>query len=226
MKSIINCSSFMIKKYLKSGILPLVILMPFLALASINVIKNYVEDLVNQYIGLIVVILSLIAPVSLMFLSSMTILTEKEDGIKTTLTITLGGNIFYVLSKIGAIAILSLLIDLIVLNNYLSLIENIIISFSAINTSIALSLITVSFSNNRMEGMAITKLSGLIVIVALVPYFADKNIWWVVSIFTPFWLSLSLINNNLYFLFISLALSYIWVFVVYCIYENKSNNNN
>ena len=45
---------------------------------------------------------------------------------------------------------------------------------------------TVSFSNNIMEGMAITKLSGLIVIVAVVPYFADKNIWWIVTIFPLF----------------------------------------
>ncbi|MGN0839197.1 MAG: hypothetical protein ACI4NB_00020 [Candidatus Ornithospirochaeta sp.] len=101
-------------------------------------------------------------------------------------TIVLGGKEVYVLSRLGIMAILSFTLNTIALSRYCSLSVILLISVFSVITGAAISLMTVSFSQNRMKGMAITKLSGLIVISSFVPFFADKNIWWTVSFIPPF----------------------------------------
>ena len=92
-------------------------------------------------------------------------------------TIVLGGKEVYVLSRFGIMAILSFTLNTIALSRYCSLSVILLISVSSVITGAAISLMTVSFSQNRMKGMAITKLSGLIVISSFVPFFVVKNIW-------------------------------------------------
>ena len=92
----------------------------------------------------------------------------------------------------------------------------ILISVSSVITGAAISLM--SYSQNRMKGMAITKLSGLIVISFFVPFFADKNIWWIVSFLPPFWLVVGVMEERLYMLLISCILSLICLELLYSVY--------
>ena len=92
-------------------------------------------------------------------------------------TIVLGEKEVYVLSRLGIMAILSFNLNTIALSRYCSWVFYLLISVFSVITGAAISLMTVSFPQNRMKGMAITKLSGLIVISYSVPFFADKNIW-------------------------------------------------
>ena len=95
----------------------------------------------------------------------------------------------------------------------------ILISVSSVITGAAISLMTVSFSQNRMKGMAITKLSGLIVISSFVPFFADKNIWWTVSFIPPFWLGVGIKAGRICLIFISCIISIIWLGMMYSVYS-------
>ena len=90
-------------------------------------------------------------------------------------TIVLGEKEVYVLSRLGIMAILSFNLNTIALSRYCSWVFYLLISVFSVITGAAISLM--SYSQNRMKGMAITKLSGLIVISYSVPFFADKNIW-------------------------------------------------
>lgn len=127
-------------------------------------------------------------------------------------TIVLGGKEVYVLSRLGIMAILSFTLNTIALSRYCSLSVILLISVSSVITGAAISLMTVSFSQNRMKGMAITKLSGLIVISSFVPFFADKNIWWTVSFIPPFWLGVGIKAGRIYvsFLYHVLFLLFGW----------------
>ena len=127
-------------------------------------------------------------------------------------TIVLGGKEVYVLSRLGIMAILSFNLNTIALSRYCSLSVILLISVSSVITGAAISLMTVSFSQNRMKGMAITKLSGLIVISSFVPFFADKNIWWTVSFIPPFWLGVGIKAGRIYvsFLYHVLFLLFGW----------------
>ena len=138
-------------------------------------------------------------------------------------TIVLGGKEVYVLSRLGIMAILSFTLNTIALSRYCSLSVILLISVSSVITGAAISLMTVSFSQNRMKGMAITKLSGLIVISFFVPFFADKNIWWIVSFLPPFWLVVGVMEERLYMLLISCILSLICLELLYSVYLKKES---
>lgn len=138
-------------------------------------------------------------------------------------TIVLGGKEVYVLSRFGIMAILSFTLNTIALSRYCSLSVILLISVSSVITGAAISLMTVSFSQNRMKGMAITKLSGLIVISFFVPFFADKNIWWIVSFLPPFWLVVGVMEERLYMLLISCILSLIFLELLYSVYLKKES---
>ena len=133
-------------------------------------------------------------------------------------TIVLGEKEVYVLSRLGIMAILSFNLNTIALSRYCSWVFYLLISVFSVITGAAISLMTVSFSQNRMKGMAITKLSGLIVISYSVPFFADKNIWWIVSFLPPFWLVVGVMEERLYMLLISCILSLIWLGLMYSVY--------
>ena len=120
-------------------------------------------------------------------------------------------------------AILSFTLNTIALSRYCSLSVILLISVSSVITGAAISLMTVSFSQNRMKGMAITKLSGLIVISFFVPFFADKNIWWIVSFLPPFWLVVGVMEERLYMLLISCILSLICLELLYSVYLKKES---
>ena len=134
-------------------------------------------------------------------------------------TIVLGGKEVYVLSRLGIMAILSFNLNTIALSRYCSLSVILLISVSSVITGAAISLMTVSFSQNRMKGMAITKLSGLIVISSFVPFFADKNIWWTVSFIPPFWLGVGIKAGRICLIFISCIISIIWLGMMYSVYS-------
>ena len=138
-------------------------------------------------------------------------------------TIVLGEKEVYVLSRLGIMAILSFNLNTIALSRYCSWVFYLLISVFSVITGAAISLMTVSFSQNRMKGMAITKLSGLIVISFFVPFFADKNIWWIVSFLPPFWLVVGVMEERLYMLLISCILSLICLELLYSVYLKKES---
>ena len=134
-------------------------------------------------------------------------------------TIVLGEKEVYVLSRLGIMAILSFNLNTIALSRYCSWVFYLLISVFSVITGAAISLMTVSFSQNRMKGMVITKLSGLIVISSFVPFFADKNIWWTVSFIPPFWLGVGIKAGRICLIFISCIISIIWLGMMYSVYS-------
>ncbi|MGN1164396.1 MAG: hypothetical protein ACI4S4_06305 [Candidatus Ornithospirochaeta sp.] len=206
-----KCALFIEKRHFRSGILPLVLLMPFAASLAFDTASRYFGASISPYSSLFVSILPLVSPVSLFFLSSMAMLTEKEDNVSPLLVLALGGRQYYMLSRTVLPSLIAFLSDIIVLWRYTTALENVLLSLTSLSLGLAICLATSTIASNRMEGMAITKLSGLVVLSSAVPYFSEKKIWWTVCALPTFWIGEGMMEGKASHLFIGFLLSILWL---------------
>lgn len=168
---------------------------------------------------------AILTPFLFCFASSMVILTESDENISGYLAVTPVGKKGYLFSRFGFPAVISFFASMVLLS-LLSLTAwafslMLAICFLASISSIAVSLLVVTFSHNRVEGMAVSKLSGIMMFGLLVPFFIFSEIQYLFSVLPSFWIAkLCLTRNYLYFI-PALLTSFLWIRVLYRQFERK-----
>lgn len=76
---------------------------------------------------------------------------------------------------------------------------------------IMISLLVLTFSSNKLEGMAVTKLSSLMIFGAAVPFFVKDNIQYAASLLPSFWIGKTIYGNAPLYMLPGFALSAIWI---------------
>ena len=76
---------------------------------------------------------------------------------------------------------------------------------------IIISLLILTFSSNKLEGMAVTKLSTLMILGAVIPFFVKHNIQYVVSPLPSFWIGKAILENMLIYMLPAFVLSAVWI---------------
>jgi fluoroquinolone transport system permease protein len=77
--------------------------------------------------------------------------------------------------------------------------------------SVGMCLMIISFSHNRVEGMAIGKLTGLVMMGLPVPFFIHSNVQYVFSVLPSFWIAKISVDKNLFFAVPAIMLSMVWI---------------
>ena len=111
----------------------------------------------------------------LCFIAAMVVLEEHDDHIDRYLLITGLGRSGYFISRMILPAILALVMTVILLPMFglikWSVVDILLLSLTGSLQGIVIALLIVTISSNKLEGMAVTKLSSLMMFGAVVPFF-------------------------------------------------------
>ena len=88
------------------------------------------------------------------------------------------------------------------------------LALTGILQGIIIALLIVALSSNKLEGMAITKLSALMILGAVAPYFVPKPLCYCLSILPSFWIGKAILENVLSWMMMAVLVAGIWILVL------------
>jgi fluoroquinolone transport system permease protein len=181
--------------------------------------------ILELYYVLFDLLLSLMTPLMLCFSGAMVILEELDDGTAKYLLVTPLGKTGYLFSRTGAITVVSLIYNVIVM--FIFSISNItwynIIISAILNAviSIIVAMLVISFAKNKVEGMALIKLSGFMILGFIAAFFIKSPIGYIAGILPSFWIGKLVTDNNMMCILPNIAVSFIWIILLYDKFSNK-----
>ncbi len=202
---------------------------PLLAACFFRFAIPYIERLLCGYFGkasilagyylLFDMFLSLITPYMFCFASAMVMLTEYDENMTNYIAVTPIGKSGYLISRLAfpvaisflASVVIMLLFTLTVWSFYMIIITCLL----TCALSIAVSLFIFIFSHNRVEGMAMAKLSGLIMLGLPMPFFITSNVQYLFSILPSFWIAKLCIDRYYLFLLPAILITALWVYILF-----------
>lgn len=183
------------------------------------------SSVISPYYELIDLLLTMLAPTIFCFVSAMIVLEETDEKTGAYLFITPLGKIGYLIARFGIPLAFAFVITLIILPVFkltpLSFGEMFLLSFSGALQGLLVALLIVTLSSNKLEGMAISKLSSTIIFAAVVPYVLTSNVQFVVSPLPSFWIGKAICDNSLLYMLPAIALSALWIFILLRRYLKK-----
>lgn len=235
MKPLLYSFGMFIRQISKDSMLLVVLIAPILAAFffrfGIPIIERlltaYLQEtaILSSYYLLFDLFLSMLTPYMFCFASAMVMLTEYDENMTSYLAVTPIGKKGYILSRLVFPAAISFLGSVLLLL-YFSLTEwsmtmIVLICLLTSLASIAVALLVFSVSHNRVEGMAMSKLSGLMMMGLPVPFFLLSSVQYLFAVLPSFWIAkLSLEQNLLYFI-LAILTSLIWIWLLYRKFEIK-----
>jgi len=228
MKPLIHSLTMFIRQILRDNMLWVVCLAPLFTGLLFRFGIPYVESVLCEYFNiesilfkyylLFDIVLCFITSYMFCFVSSMVMLTERDENMARYIAVTPVGKKGYVISRLIFQAIISIPISIILIYffsltkwNYLILLET---SLMMAILSVAIALFIFVFSNNRVEGMAMAKMSGIISVGLFIPFFMMSNKQYFFSFLPSFWISKLSIEGRSFYIFPGLVVSAIWIWLL------------
>ena len=161
-------------------------------------------------------LLSIMAPVLLCFAFAMITLEEIDDKVSRYFSITPLGKAGYLFTRLVVPAIISAVIAFIVflLFSLEKLPTRMMIGLALLGSvqAIIVSLMIITLSGNKLEGMAVTKLSALTLLGIPVPFFIDSYYQFAVGFLPSFWVAKAVQNEAVLYFPIALVVALIWYY--------------
>lgn len=172
----------------------------------------------SPYYGLFDIFFASIVPAMYCFVAAMIILEEHDDHIDRYLYVTGVGRNGYLVSRIVIPAIFAFVVTAALLPVFgltaLSGAEIFFLSLAGTLQGIIIALLIVTVSSNKLEGMAVTKLSSLVMLGAVVPYFVPGTFGFCLSFLPSFWMGKAILENNLVDMLPSCLVAGGWILIL------------
>lgn len=183
------------------------------------------DAILLPYYLLFDLLLILVTPYMLCFASAMMMLTEYDENLSGYLAVTPVGKGGYILSRLVFPAVIAFGIS-IALMRWFSLTEwplPLLLSACVLAeiSSVAVALLLFAFSHNRVEGVAMGKLSGLLMMGLFIPFFLSSDVQYLFAPLPSFWLSKLCITRHMALMLPALLSSALWVLMLYRRFERK-----
>lgn len=223
-------------KFVKHDRMLLAALMaPVLAGTAIHLGVPFAEKLLIQmtglpvilgsYYGLFDIFFAFLTPVMFCFIAAMVALEEHDDHIDRYLFITGLGRSGYFISRMILPALFAFLITVILLPivklTELSSVEILLLCVTGSLQGIMIALLIVTFSSNKLEGMAVTKLSSIMMLGAVVPFFIPAPIGLCVFFLPSYWIGKAVLEGKTIVMLLSVFVAIIWIFILKRKYDRK-----
>lgn len=219
----------------KDAMLFLVCFAPFLVGLFIRYGIPFAEKLLTEYFNnseillpyylIFDLFLAAMTPMMYGFVSAMVILGDIDDGITSYMSVTPLGKNGYLISKLGLSIIISFFITIFVLLMFsltkFSLGVTIGLTILTSILGLIMSIMVISISTNKVEGMAVMKLSGILAIAIPVPFFITGNLQYLLFFFPSLWIAKFAINNGIADYLISIITSLIWILILLKRFKKK-----
>lgn len=173
-------------------------------------------------------LLTVISPMMFGFVSAMVILGDIDDGITNYMTVTPLGKNGYLISKLGFPMIISFFITIFVLIIFsltkINFVLAVGLTFLTSILGLIMAMMVISISTNKVEGMAIMKLSGIFMIGIPAPFFLTGNIQYLLFVLPSLWIAKFTMSNNITYFLISMITSSIWIMILLKRFRRKIIN--
>lgn len=173
-------------------------------------------EILVPYYGYAGWLLSLLSGMLLAFVGALVVLGEIDDGISKYLCVTPLGAVGYLASRIFIPAVVSGIFASIIVPVFslvhIDRITLLIMIVSTVLSGIITSLLVIAISSNKVEGMAVGKLSGGFGMIMFVPLIIKGPVQYVFSLFPMFWIGKYIQNNSCVTLLLALVLFVGWIY--------------
>lgn len=178
-------------------------------------LARYTGTALSPYYGLFDLFLASLTPVLFCFIAAMVMLEERDDHIDLYLFATACGKNGYVVSRVvlpalAAFAVTSMLLPVFHLSP-LSFGAVLCLSLTGALQDMIVALLVVALSANKLEGMAVTKLSSLILLGALGPCFIPAPLCFGLSFLPSFWMGKAMLESRLLYFLPAMAAASGWI---------------
>lgn len=192
-----------------------------------QVLTNYFQasEILVPYYELFDLLLSVIPSTMFCFAVAMVILEEVDEHIAGYFAITPLGKRGYLIARLGIPTIISFVTTFTLLAVFRLTTMNMgILLFTALSGSIQgliIALLVVSFSTNKLEGMAVTKLSSLMIVGICIPFFIKSNITYILSPLPTYWMARAVQCDSLTSVLLTLLISFLWFYALMRKFDRK-----
>jgi fluoroquinolone transport system permease protein len=179
----------------------------------------------SGYYLLLDLFLAVFAPYFLTFISAMVMLSEIDEHVAAYLIVTPVRRKGYVVSRLAYPALLSVLVTAL-LTAFCALTEwtlwnTLLLSLMAALVCLPVSMLIVSYSHNRVEGMALAKLSGLLLFGLPAPFFLTGGTEYLFCWLPSFWISKVFLSGSFLGVLPFCLLSAFWIWLLYRRFQRK-----
>lgn len=196
---------------------------PFLE-AQLCAVLGKASILADYYL-LLDLFLAAFTPYFLVFISAMVMLAEIDERTAAYLAVTPIRKQGYLLSRLLYPALVSTLIS-ILLMLFCTLTPwtfggILLVCLLTVVLCVPVAMLIVTFSHNRVEGMALAKLSGLLLFGLPVPFFLTNELQYLFAWLPSFWIAKVFYNAKLWALLPALLVSFSWILAQYRRFARK-----
>lgn len=188
---------------------------------------NYfdVSAILSPYYILLDLLLSIMTPILFCFAGVLVILEEIDCGMARYYGVTPVGKSGYLASRISFPSLLALVYNVILLSIFslskISFLFGVLLSISGTLLAIITALFVVAFAHNKIEGMALAKLCGLLIVGVPASYFILKPIRYLFGILPSFWMAEFSATRNYWYFFVTVILCGFYIAVLYGKFKKK-----
>ncbi len=188
-------------------------IVPLLETALTNWLQS--PAIIAPYYELIDVFFAMLSPTMFCFVSAMVALEETDEKTAAYLFITPLGKAGYLTARFGMPSLAAFVVTTVLLPVFrltpLSMGDIVLLSAGGTLQGLIVALLILTLSSNKLEGMAITKLSTLIIFVAVIPFFVKHNAQYLLSPLPAFWIGKAICDDISFYMLPAFILSVLWI---------------
>lgn len=192
-----------------------------------QLLREYLKmpQVLSPYYLLFDLMLLVMTPLMLSFAGVMVMLEELDNGTAKYLMVTPLAKGGYLASRIALPTAVSVPYGFAALTIFGLSKMDVALSlgcavFAAV-VSVIVSMFVVAFAKNKVEGMALIKLSGFLIMGFIVPFFISSPMGYLAGVLPSFWLGRLAIDGNWLFALPTLAVSALWMAALYRKFSRK-----
>lgn len=189
---------------------------PFLEAALTDWFR--IPAIISPYYALIDTFFAMLSPTMFCFVSAMVSLEEADEKTAVYLFVTPLGKNGYLAARFCIPSVTAFLVTIVLLPVFkltsLSAIDIILLAAGGTLQGIIASLLILTISSNRLEGMAVSKLSGLMIFGAAISFFIKADLQYVLFLLPSFWMGKAACENMMLYMLPVSALSIIWIWLL------------
>ena len=179
----------------------------------------------SPYYSLFDILYAAITPVIFCFVAAMVMLEEHDDHIDRFLFVTRLGKSGYFISRLVIPGIVSFMVTAVLLPVFMlsgqGALGILFLSLAGTLQGIIIALLVVALSSNKLEGMALTKMSSLLMLGAIAPYFISRPYGYLLSFMPSYWTGMAITEGNPVFILPTIIVSALWIYILWKKYETK-----
>ncbi|MEA5039881.1 MAG: ABC transporter permease [Clostridiaceae bacterium] len=235
MKPLLSCFRMFLRQITKDRMLYAVLAAPLLAACFFRFGIPKIEillcgyfraaEVLSDYYLLFDLFLAALTPYMLCFASSMVLLTEMDEHTAGYMAVTPVGKRGYIVSRLIFPAAISALASFFLLHFFSltcwSALSAFLVCLLTALLGVAVSLLLVAFSHNWVEGMALAKLSGLLMLGLPAPFFLFSRAQYLLAPLPSFWIAKLCTGGTLLPVLLALLTSFFWIWVLYIRFADK-----